>query len=576
MTTQGKNPHDNDNGKDSNVNPLDDIDSLDSVPFDSDLYPSDEGNDVIPPWTDGGVAPESIAADSETKSFLKVVNTKKQAAGDFAEQIRQDEPNIIARARALAKNALINFKDVRAVRVGEQIIQQAQLTDTNRIVVLDAIFGKGDSRPHIDTFSGRLIDQNRTIVDDRYPMVDMLHAMDEAGLKGQSIDAIRKTFKEWGLLVQSNDLIKRIDNVIPEWDGKGRARKKIINLFGCRDTELSREFGLYFWLSLYCRIIFPGCMAPMALSLFGAQNAGKSYFSKLICQVLLGDDKSDSVQLDLSGDVLEFLRDITGFSLIANVGEMTGFGTADMNRIKAFMTRTTDKLHYKYEGHFNQPRQWIVVMDGNKYEGLQRDASGNRRFYPMFVGQIDDIDGQPAWELDFKADFTGFADDLWQIMAECRAWIEKNGGLEGYRKFVDKVSKDVAEFNNGEMQNNRGTPRDQALDSYLTEALLTSEKDILNKRKNQGVFIKSGRVISRIKELSRGITIMDNRLKLRMISLGAREVTVDNTRGYIFDGCMTDMAFCDIVTGRNKADYDHDVVEPVKVNRKTAEAAGGF
>lgn len=574
MTTQGKNPHDDDQTRD--VNPLDDIDSDDSMELDPSLSDSDQGNGSIPPWTDAGVAPESVAAEGETKNFLKVVQAKRQAAGDLAEDLRQNEPNIVARARALAKNSLINFKDVRAVRIGEQIVQQAQLTDTNRIIVLDALFGKADDRPHIDTFSGRLIDHNRVIVDDRYPFIDLLGAMDEAGLKGQSIKAIRDTFKEWGLTVKSNDLIKRIDNVIPQWDGKGRARKKIINLFGCRDTELSREFGLYFWLSLYCRIIFPGCMAPMALSLFGPQNAGKSYFSKLICQILLDDEKSDSVQLDLSGDSLEFLRDITGFSLIANVGEMTGFGTADMNRIKAFMTRTTDKLHYKYEGHFNQPRQWIIVMDGNKYEGMQRDASGNRRFYPMFVGQIDDIDGQPAWTDEFKADFTGFEADLWQILAECRHWVEENGGLEGYRQFVDSVSKKVAAFNHNEMINNRGTPRDQALDSFLTEALLTSEKDIINKRKNQGMFVKTGKIIARIKELSRGIAVMDNKLKSRMISLGAREATIDNTRGYIFDSCMTDKDFNDIVTGRNKPDYDHDVVEPKKVSRKPVEDTGGF
>lgn len=572
--TQGNNQ--NDGIENAVGNPLDRLDSLDAGQDDHRLSEGDEGYSDIPPWTDGGVSEETVQAEAQVVTHIRAVEKSRFAGNELAEEIRLSEPDIVKRAKALVKNSLINFKETRAIRSGDNVVHQAVSTDINRIVVFDALFGNGDDRPHIDTFSGRLIDHRRVIVDDRYPMLDMLHAMDAAGLKTQNIEAIRKSFKEWGLQVQSNDLIKRMDLIIPKWDGRGRARKKIINLFGCKDTELSREFGLYFWLSLYCRIMFPGCMAPMALALFGAQNAGKSYFSTLICRTILGDEKADSVQLDLSGDVLEFLRDMTGNSLIANVGEMTGFGTADMNKIKAFMTRTSDKMHYKYEGHFSQLRQWIIVMDGNKYEGMQRDATGNRRFFPQFVGQTDDVDGQPAWAKDFKADFTGFEKDVWQILAECRHWFEENGGMEGYKAYVDMVSKKVADFNYNEMTSNRGTPRDQALDAYLTEALLTTDKEIINKRKNQGVFVRTGRIISRIKELSRGIAVMDNRLKMRMIALGAREAMVDNSRGYLFDGCMSDHDFVNIVTGRNREDYDHDREPVQKLDRKASSDIGGF
>lgn len=528
------------------------------------------------PWEDAGMGEEMQAAEGEARRSVVQLAERKAKGEELAEEIRAMEPNLVKRAKALAQNNFVVFKEVKTVRNGDAIQIQAVSTDTNRIAVFEALFGSGDDRPHIDTFRGRLVDHRGEIVDDRYSMIDILHALHEAGLKTQSIELIKKCFKEWGLSIQRNDLIRQFESKLPDWDGKRRAQSKLIRLFECYDSDLNRMFGHYFWLSIYCRVMYPGCMAPIALSLFGPQDAGKSYFSKLICRTITGDPKADAVQLDLAGDSLEFLRKITGASIVANVGEMTGFTTTDLNKIKSFMTLTSDKLHYKFEGHFDQQRQWIVIMDGNKYEGLQRDATGNRRFYPMFVGQLPDKDGQPAWRDSFSADFTGFAEEVWQIMAECRRWLDDNDGLEGYHKFVGKVSKQVAEFNMGEMNANRGTPRDQALDNHLVEALLTCERVVLDRRVNKGTWVSTGKIGVRIKEISRGVTIMDNRLKVRMLSLGAIECQIDRIKGYLFEGVFDDKEYCDIVSGRKLEGRDEEVKPDLVIEKKRAKTDDSF
>ncbi|MFP3835762.1 VapE domain-containing protein, partial [Chryseobacterium sp. SIMBA_028] len=90
-------------------------------------------------------------------------------------------------------------------------------------------------------------------------------------------------------------------------------------------TPFVRALSRYFWQSLYMRVMQPGCVAPVVLSLFGTQNCGKSWFGTRLTRIIMQDEKADSVQLDLGSDKVNFLREVTGNSIVAAVGEMTGF-----------------------------------------------------------------------------------------------------------------------------------------------------------------------------------------------------------------------------------------------------------
>lgn len=450
-----------------------------------------------------------------------------KVAAEVAERASaaRKERDIVKRAKALEME--IQFKDVKKVRQGDMFIPQPQMTDQNKIVVLDALFNGENEFPHRDHFKGRIVDHEGKVIDDHYPVIKWVEAFAAAGLKGVSTKAAREAIREWALQHERNDLIEYVQAHMPEWDGKERMRMKLIEFFETHDTLLNRDFSQYFWLALYMRIMAPGSIAPIVLSLFGAQGCGKSRFSKHLCRVLTGNPEADSVQLNLDGDRLEFLRNITGSSIIASVGEMTGFTRGDLNKIKDFITREADQMHYKFEGTFNQQRQWITVMDGNKYEGLQRDDSGNRRFYPMFCGQLPDLLNKPQWDAGFTVKqeyWDTFEEDVWQIMAECAAWLDENGE-SAYEGFVRRVIKQVFDFSQAEMDRDSGTITDDVFDVYLVPMLKECPKILWQKQGHaeKCVGVKTGEFKLHFMNTLKHVRPNWRHLKNKMRALGAIE-----------------------------------------------------
>ncbi|WP_261547178.1 VapE domain-containing protein [Burkholderia multivorans] len=465
--------------------------------------------------------------------------------------------DIVERARRLAPE--IQFKDVKKVRSGDMYIPQAQMTDENKLCVLNALFSDEQERPHRDHYRGRIVDHEGNIIDDHYPVVRWVQAFSAAGLKGVSLRAAREAVKEYALCHERNDLIDRVNRHIPQWDGQSRMKRKLIDLFELRDTPLTQNVGQYFWLSLYNRVMVPGSLAPIAIALIGAQGCGKSLFAKKLCQIITGDDEADSVQLNLDGDWMEFLRAITGNSVIATVGEMAGFTRADTNKIKDVTTRVADQMHYKFEGTFTQQRQWIMMLDGNKYE-LQRDETGNRRFMPLFCGQLEDVGGQPRWRHDFEAIFDDkergicFEDDVWQIMAECAEWMNDNGE-SGYGAFVREVVRQVLEFNKGEMAAERGIVVDGDIETYLDLALSKVKLETVQMRDGSGstcVRVDRVELLDVIHGLSNGkAKIHPNGLRKAMAARGADEVKPSGIPKYRFAKLADQAAFDKRLAERN-------------------------
>jgi hypothetical protein len=469
----------------------------------------------------------------------KAVLRLADAAAKGEEAIAQArlEPDLVKRIKAIRQVGGLDFPEVKTVNTGGMQVTRPITSDMNVYTALDALFGSElPMRPHFDTFRGRTVGHNGLPVDGDFPMRDILSAMSAVQLEGIGIDNLRKTYRNWVGEKKMNDLTYKFESSIPEWDGEKRLTTYLVDIIKCHATVLNGKFSKYFWLSLYNRIIKPGCFAPMVLSLFGTQGCGKSYLSKLICEELLGPG-ANAVELDLAAiGSGQFIRQITGASVIANIGEMAGFTKGDVNKIKAFITKDTDSLDWKYEAHRQQARQWVIVMDGNKYEGLQRDDSGNRRFYPMFCGQLKDKNGQPDWADDFSIDYTGFSESFWQLMAECRAWMASRKE-EGYKTFVDEVIKDVKEFSEYEMKSDRGTIRDDVLDMYLPTVLLNAPKVwVDSKRRESGIFVLGMDIMEGFARYKERPKVIGSHLKAKIAALGGEDDMWKNKRGYYFKG----------------------------------------
>lgn len=504
------------------------------------------------------------------ESLARQIENEKASEAAAAALLK--EPDIVKRAKALFMAQQIQFKDVKKVRQGDAFITQPLMTDENKLCVLNALFGGVEDIPHRDSYRGRIVDHEDKIIDDQYPVTRLVAAFSAAGLKGVPLKAAREVIREYALDHERNDLIDRLEKKIPEWDGKPRMKKKLIELFELRDTPLIQNVGQYFWLSLFNRMMMPGSLAPIAIALIGAQGCGKSLFAKKLCQILTDDEESDSVQLNLDGDWMEFLRAITGKSVIATVGEMAGFTRADTNKIKDITTRTSDQMHYKFEGTFTQQRQWIMMLDGNKYE-LQRDETGNRRFIPLFCGQLADVGGQPRWRQDFEAIFDDnergicFEDDVWQIMAECAEWMDDNGE-SGYTAFVREVVRQVTAFNAAEVAAERGIVVDGDIETYLDLALSKVKLEVVPMRDGSGkCCVRVDRVALHdvIHDLSNGkAKIHPSGLLKAMAARGAEEVKPSGVRKYRFAHLADQDAFDAMLAARNPSPDD----EAAKVEKE--------
>jgi len=75
--------------------------------------------------------------------------------------------------------------------------------------------------------------------------------------------------------------------------------------------------------------------------------------------------------------------------LIVENAELTMFNDADVNEVKAFLSRRTDRDRLPYDRlPRDLPRQCIIVATTNKDRFLQ-DETGNRRMWPIELVKID-------------------------------------------------------------------------------------------------------------------------------------------------------------------------------------------
>lgn len=390
---------------------------------------------------------------------------------------------------------LFNFPEFKTSQDGET--KPIPNSDRNRSVFFDILFDNASgvvSHPYFDTFRGRAVDHKGEAISEFNSHADELAScLKTVKMPNQNYESLDKAFERWAKKHHRNSLIDNVNKNTPEWDNKNRLDSYLIELFKLRDTAENRLISKYFWLSLYNRINNPGCQAPISIAFIGHQGVGKSYFSVALCQILIGHPHAAPTALslnDIERNTNEWLRRITGNSIIANIGEMKGFKKADIETIKEFMTRTVDNVHHKYQQGLDMPRQWVIVMDGNSYDGFFRDETGNRRFFPFFVNQLDDVDGQPNWykEDDWKVDFSNFEEEVWQIMAECQEWFDIHD-QQGYNDFVGECSRAVSNFSRDEVAAGRGIIRDENTEAALNRIMMAATYCRADGRKNNGMFI---------------------------------------------------------------------------------------
>lgn len=169
-----------------------------------------------------------------------------------------------------------------------------------------------------------------------------------------------------------------------EWDREPRLDNWVIRYLGVEPSPYARSAGAKFLISAIARVMRPGCKADCALILEGRQGIMKS----TAFRVLFSPWYTDEISELGSKDAAMQMAGVWGIEL----AELEGMNKAETSRIKASLSRSTDRYRPPWGRRvIDQPRQCVFCGTVNHNEYL-RDETGGRRFWPLAAGRID-IDG---------------------------------------------------------------------------------------------------------------------------------------------------------------------------------------
>lgn len=201
--------------------------------------------------------------------------------------------------------------------------------------------------------------------------------------------------------------IREYLNELPPWDGVPRAETLLFLYLGAEDNRYVRAVIRKTLCAAIARVLSPGIKFDNILVLNGPQGAGKS---TLIAK-LGGNWYSDSLALTDMNDKTAAEK-LQGYWLL-EIGELAGMKKADIDKVKAFISRQDDKYRASFGRRVTpHPRQCVFFGTTNSEKGYLRDITGNRRFWTVKTpgGGL-----KRTWQLT--------DDDVRQIWAEALVYV---------------------------------------------------------------------------------------------------------------------------------------------------------
>lgn len=170
---------------------------------------------------------------------------------------------------------------------------------------------------------------------------------------------------------------------LPEWDGVGRLDNWLKNHFEAEgDPAYLAQVFRKWMVAAITRIFRPGAKFDWMIIFEGTQGVGKSSFGRL----LVGDAWFTDWLPELSNkDAALALQGMWGVEM----AELSTLKKNAVEMVKGFVTRTVDKVRPPYGRRvIETPRQCVFYGTTNQDKYLV-DETGNRRFKPVKVGQLD-------------------------------------------------------------------------------------------------------------------------------------------------------------------------------------------
>ena len=182
---------------------------------------------------------------------------------------------------------------------------------------------------------------------------------------------------------------------LPAWDGYERLDFYLADLFGCSDGELEIWVSRYLFIAACQRTYEPACLLREMPVLIGSQGIGKSALTRIILPPGIPGLHSDGLRWD--AQPAQQVDSVRG-RVIVEVSEMAGRSRAQIETIKAFVSRVDDgvvRLPWRRNPD-PLPRRYILVGTTNRADDLPNDPSGLSRFVPIQLHHGNDVESYMA------------------------------------------------------------------------------------------------------------------------------------------------------------------------------------
>lgn len=246
------------------------------------------------------------------------------------------------------------------------------------------------------------------------------------------------------------------------WDGKPRLDMWLIEYMGAENTLINRVFGARTLIGAVKRIFEPGSKFDTMLILEGKQGSFKSQ----TLAALAGNYFSDNL-----GDIRnkDTIQNLQGHWII-EVGELSRTKRAEVDELKAFLSRQVDQIRLPYKEKIQDfPRQCIFIGTTNEDVYL-KDETGNRRFWPVKTNNINleaiKEDRDQLWAecvVRYKLD-----EPTWLDTPELREAAEE---IQSARYMADERSITIKDWLEKEEIENPGRPKEYQMQEIVEGAL---------------------------------------------------------------------------------------------------------
>jgi hypothetical protein len=168
-----------------------------------------------------------------------------------------------------------------------------------------------------------------------------------------------------------------------QWDGQPRLDRWMTTYLGAADSELTRAIARLSLIGAVRRARRPGTKFDQIIVLEGPQGQGKSE----AIEILAGKDNFSDQSILGVDDRKQ--QELTEGVWLYEIGELNGIRRTDIEHIKAFASRKTDRARPAYGRYMvSQPRRTVFFASCNRDDYLQ-DDTGNRRFWPVAVTRLE-------------------------------------------------------------------------------------------------------------------------------------------------------------------------------------------